>query len=231
MDQEIDEVIINDWEVFSYNYTEFKRVNRLSTGMTVEEIHMLIDFLREAKRKLLIVEEASYNPNYNQDFTHSEILWDIYNIRKDIEPKEYPDYPDIKEYDWNSPITDELYNKLIALSYNGSSNAQYILGELYDSSCNEKDQEQFEKALAAADSDPSAMFSLAIFYDEGIGVERNPSESRKYLELACQHDYPEALFIAGKKANFPDITDEGKNYLERAAALGHPGAIEELKRV
>jgi len=231
MEQE-EESIINDWDVLRYNYSEFKRVNRLGKGMTEEEIQLLIDFLRDAEAKLQIVEEASYSPNTKYDFTNSEILWHIYNSRNFTEEKQYSEIPELnlEDFDWDEPVSNELKNALVIHSYLGNEDAQFILGELYNMQRDKEDKQLLETLIVEADKgDAEAQYKLAILYDEGIGGERDREKSMIYLSKALENNHPEAVYLMSKIVNFPDPCKKGMELLKKAAELGHPKAIADLE--
>ncbi len=85
-------------------------------------------------------------------------------------------------------------------AHNGSINAQYNLGVLYQQGLGV--QKDTAKAIemyriAASNNHPEALYNLAIAYVEGVGVEYNPQIASVYLEQAAGGGIIEAAYNLG----------------------------------
>lgn len=125
-------------------------------------------------------------------------------------------------------------------AHNGSVNAQYNLGVLYQQGLGV--QKDTSKAIemyriAASNNHPEALYNLAIAYVEGVGVEYNPQIASVYLEQAASGGVVEAAYNLGLLNDNGLLgesqPDEAVFWYSIAADKGNVAAqeaLEELKR-
>lgn len=102
----------------------------------------------------------------------------------------------------------------------------------------EKEERGYEKAYAlslegAKDGDAACMYMLARVLETGLGCEKDPVESDKWLLAAADAEHSEAINEIGNKflkgeERFPQSDELACSWYKRAAALGNPDAKQSL---
>ncbi|SDX61066.1 tetratricopeptide repeat protein [Hymenobacter psychrophilus] len=88
---------------------------------------------------------------------------------------------------------------------------------------------------AAAARHRLACYNLAILYDNGLGVEKNPNIARRYYTIAAKAGCSEAMYAVGTYYYWghgiePDYT-KARKWFRRSAALGNAKAMQDLGRM
>ncbi|MCP5364718.1 MAG: sel1 repeat family protein [Hyphomicrobiales bacterium] len=125
----------------------------------------------------------------------------------------------------------------LSLADRGNTSAMINLANMYDHGQGvEKDPKQGLVWLerAAALQDPRAQLQLGLAYENGDGVERDPRQAAQWFRQAAEQDDSEAQFNlgvmlataygAGLEQSSPQQRTEAVEWLEKAAAAGHPDA-------
>jgi tetratricopeptide (TPR) repeat protein len=84
-------------------------------------------------------------------------------------------------------------------------------------------------AKAAALGDIEAHYNLAVMYDKGRGVEKDPKREMYHLEEAAIGGHPGARFNLGINEGRNGEWDRAAKHLIIAAKLGHHGALKMVK--
>lgn len=105
--------------------------------------------------------------------------------------------------------------------------AQYMIAECYyEGKIYKQDYKYALKYIqeAAKMKYPPALYRYAVFLENGIGTQANPSKANKYLNQAAQAKVPAAIYLVGLQYLQKGNEDIALNYIQEAAEMKLPEA-------
>ncbi len=103
--------------------------------------------------------------------------------------------------------------------------------DYYNAGMNAYEQGRYEEAFSwysQNEEDPRCLFSLAVLYYNGQGVEKNFTKSTEYYTKAADAGVPQAMTSAGfayaNALGVPEDFDQAVKYLKMAVAKDQPAA-------
>lgn len=124
-------------------------------------------------------------------------------------------------------LLDNIFKLSILLAFTITLNCN---ASSFEDGLEANDSGDFERAFAiwmpaAEDGDPKSQFAVGTLLRKGVGVEKDLSESAKWMLASAKSDYVEAMQVAGSgylngSNGFTKDIDESIYWYHRAALLG-----------